>query len=106
MSTFQDYELTKLRNLQNHRKVLQEVKSLIRNIDPNSRFIFFGSVLKGEYNASSDIDLIIIPSDMKFRDEITIAIWQKVEAPIELHVITVEQFEGWYLKFIDEYEEL
>ncbi len=103
---YPDYELNKLESLRNHRKILEEVKSLVRDIDPKSKLMFFGSVLKGAYNASSDIDLIIIPSEMKFKDQITIAIWQQVDAPIELHIITDEQFENWYLKFIDRYEEL
>ena len=106
MSIPQDYELTRLYKLRNYQEVLKEVKSLIKSIDPEARIIFFGSVLRGNYNASSDIDLIVIPSDMAFKDRIIVAVWKSLDAPIELHIITPDQFEEWYLRFIDMYKEL
>lgn len=106
MNTYQDYEVKRLERLRNFREVLTCTKNVVREIDPLSRIIFFGSVHRGDYNAGSDIDLIIIPSEMRFKDRITIAIWKHVDAPVELHIITKEQFEGWYLRFIDDYEEL
>lgn len=106
MSTFPDYDLTRLERLNNFKEVLKKVKNLIKEIDPNSRIVFFGSVLRGDYNACSDIDLIVIPSDMALKDKITIAVWKLIDAPVELHIITEEQFQKWYLRFIDEYEEL
>ncbi len=47
MNNSQEYEVVRLTKLRNHRKVLDEVKALIRRIDPESRIIFFGSVLRG-----------------------------------------------------------
>ena len=106
MKNSQEYEVLRLTKLRSHRKVLDEVKALIRRIDPESRIIFFGSVLKGNYNAWSDIDLIAIPSDLSLEDKITVAFWQEIDAPIELHIISNAQFEDWYLRFIDSYEEI
>ena len=106
MSTYQDYEIQRLEYLKNFRQVLEKAKTLILNIDPESRIIFFGSVLSGDFNACSDIDLLVIPSDFNLKDKITIAIWKNIDAPLELHVVTKEQFEEWYLRFIDTYEEL
>ena len=81
MKNSQEYEVLRLTKLRSHRKVLDEVKALIRRIDPESRIIFFGSVLKGNYKAWSDIDLIAIPSNLSLKDKITVAVWQKIDAP-------------------------
>jgi hypothetical protein len=106
MSISQDYELTRLSKLRNYQEVLKQLKILVRGIDPEARIIFFGSVLRGDYTASSDIDIIVIPSDMAFKDKITLAVWRSLDAPVELHIITKEQFEEWYLRFIDMYKEI
>lgn len=106
MSISQDYELTRLSKLRNYQEVLKQLKILVRGIDLEARIIFFGSVLRGDYTASSDIDIIVIPSDMAFKDKITLAVWRSLDAPVELHIITKEQFEEWYLRFIDMYKEI
>ncbi|MFG1503172.1 MAG: nucleotidyltransferase domain-containing protein [Cuniculiplasma divulgatum] len=106
MSISQDYELTRLSKLRNYQEVLKQLKILVRGIDPEARIIFFGSVLRGDYTASSDIDIIVIPSDMAFKDKITLAVWRSLDAPVELHIITKEQFDEWYLRFIDMYKEI
>ena len=106
MSISQDYELTRLDKLRNYQAVLDELKTLVKGIDPKARIIFFGSVLRGDYSASSDIDIIVIPSAMAFKDRITLAVWRSIDAPIELHIITKELFEEWYLRFIDLYKEI
>lgn len=106
MSISQDYELTRLSKLRNYQEVLKQLKILVRGIDPEARIIFFGSVLRGDYAASSDIDIIVIPSVMAFKDKITLAVWRSLDAPVELHIITKEQFEEWYLRFIDMYKEI
>ena len=106
MNIFRDYELTRLDKLRNYQAVLKEVKSLVKNTDPEARIIFFGSVLRGDYSASSDIDIIVNPSDMAFKDRIILAVWKSIDAPIELHIITLEQFEKWYLHFVDTNREI
>ncbi len=106
MSDYQDYEILRLHKLRNFRDVLHQAKTIIRKIDPGSRIIFFGSVLRGDYNACSDIDLIVIPSDSSLKDKITVAVWKEIDAPLELHIISSTQFEDWYLRFIDNYEEI
>ncbi len=106
MSISQDYELTRLSKLRNYQEVLKQLKILVRGIDPEARIIFFGSVLRGDYTASSDIDIIVIPSVMAFKDKITLAVWRSLDAPVELHIITKEQFDEWYLRFIDMYKEI
>lgn len=106
MSISQDYELTRLSKLRNYQEVLKQLKILVREIDPEARIIFFGSVLRGDYTASSDIDIIVIPSVMAFKDKITLAVWRSLDAPVQLHIITKEQFEEWYLRFIDMYKEI
>ena len=75
MNVSQDYELTRLDKLRNYQAVLTEVKSLVNEIDPKVKVIFFASVLREDYSESSDIDIIVIPSDMTCKDRITLAVW-------------------------------
>jgi len=53
--------------------------------------------------------LIILPKikDNFERAEIAAKIYKKlgIEDPIELHVISEEEYKNWYSKFIDKYEE-
>ncbi|HLH85494.1 MAG TPA: nucleotidyltransferase domain-containing protein [Thermoplasmataceae archaeon] len=106
MNIYQDYETHKLESLRNHRKILEKVKSIVKSLDPEARLIFFGSVLRGNFDASSDIDLIIIPSSISLKDKIKVTVLMQVDAPLEIHVITKEIFENWYLRFLDVFEDL
>ncbi len=79
MNVSQDYELTRLDKLRNYQAVLTEVKSLVNEIDPKVKVIFFASVLREDYSESSDIDIIVIPSNMKLKDRITLAVWKSID---------------------------
>lgn len=79
MNVSQDYELTRLDKLRNYQAVLTEVKSLVNEIDPKVKVIFFASVLREDYSESSDIDIIVIPSDMTCKDRITLAVWKSID---------------------------
>ncbi|EOD42638.1 Uncharacterized protein Nst1_369 [Candidatus Nanobsidianus stetteri] len=72
--------------------------------------ILFGSIVRGNYRIDSDIDvLIILPNinDNFERAEIAAKIYKKLgmEDPIELHIISEEEYKNWYSKFIDKYGE-
>jgi len=101
----------RIKILKNAREYVKRIKEIcVNEIDKNCRVILFGSVVKGNYRIDSDIDvLIILPKikDIFERAEIAAKIYKKlgIEDPIELHIISEEEYKNWYSKFIDKYEE-
>ena len=86
--------------LRNYLEVAKRVKGVVHSIDPNARVYVFGSVVRGDYTASSDIDLLVVTSNSKLKYDIMVAVYKEVDAPVELHVTTPEVFERWYKKFV------
>ena len=99
-------EAERLNYLKNHDEVAQSVKKICILHDVRARVILFGSTLRGDWNIDSDIDLIIILSDLKAKDRIVVDIYRTIDAPVELHFATEDIFEKWYLRFIDVYREI
>jgi len=86
--------------LRNHLEVARRVKGIVRSIDPDARVYVFGSVVRGDYTASSDIDLLVVTSNAKLKYDVMVAVYREIEAPVELHVTTPEVFEEWYRRFV------
>jgi len=108
---FRDKWNKRLEVLINAREYVKKIKEIcIKEINKNCRVILFGSIVKGSYRIDSDVDVIVILPKIENeieRAEIASKIYKKlgIEDPIELHVISKEEFENWYSKFIDVYEE-
>ena len=101
-----EYARERFGTLKNSKNVVLEVRDIIRKFDKSARIFHFGSTLRGDWNAYSDIDILVILNDQSVRDSITVEVFQQLNAPVELHFCTGEQFRSWYMKFIDAYEEL
>ncbi|BFH74825.1 nucleotidyltransferase domain-containing protein [Sulfurisphaera javensis] len=92
------------------REYVKKIKDIcVKEIDPECRVILFGSVARGNFRIDSDVDVLVIT---KVRDEIDRArVSQKlhdaigVREPFEIHIVTKEEYENWYKRFIDVYEE-
>ena len=89
----------------------EKVKEVVRRRDPNARIIVFGSVVRGDVRPDSDIDLLIITDlaekldeRIKLRMEIMRILGEG--SPFEIHIITAEEYENWYRRFIDQTLEL
>ena len=92
-------------------KYAEKVKEIVKQRDPNARMMLFGSAVKGELRPDSDIDLLIITDiaekldeRIKLRMEIVKILGEG--SPFEIHIITKEEYENWYGKFIDRSLEL
>jgi len=85
--------------------VLEEVKRIIRGLDPEARVYVFGSYARGNQRPDSDVDVLVV-TKLAASEEGRIAVRRALTSllspytPIELHVATPEQFR-WYLQFID-----
>ncbi|MCF8884328.1 MAG: nucleotidyltransferase domain-containing protein [Nitrososphaerota archaeon] len=92
----------RIEQLKNYDVVAREVKNIVQKILGEVDVYVFGSVVEGKITASSDIDILIIVDDVS-REEayrIKTMIYQSIDAPIELHVISSSEFENWYKKFV------
>lgn len=82
----------------------RKVKELVQRCIPNPAIYIFGSAIRGKYTAGSDIDiLVVVPSkqDREMLDKLKAEIILEIDAPMEIHIATREEFEKWYRKFID-----
>lgn len=94
--------------LRNYKVIVREVKEIIKEIDPEVQVYVFGSVVKGEYTTVSDIDVLVVTKKIDMKYDIMVNVYKRIDAPIELHVTSPEQFKRWYKKFLKpgEIEEL
>jgi len=55
--------------------ILQLIKTTVENTDPGAKVVLFGSYARGDYNAESDIDLLILLDKEKitYEDETRIS---------------------------------
>ncbi|QXJ29173.1 hypothetical protein J5U23_02042 [Saccharolobus shibatae B12] len=89
---------------------LDRIKEVVRNIDPNTKIILFGSYVRGNFRPDSDIDVLIITNvsnefdRLKIYHEVNKAIGNP--NPFEIHVINKEEYISWYSKFLDVYKEV
>ena len=85
----------------------RKVKEIVLNIIREARVYIFGSVVRGKYTASSDIDILVVTPEKLGNEKIAslkAAIYTQIDAPIEIHVASEEEYRKWYRKFISEKE--
>jgi len=64
-----------LEYLKNYRVVAERVKEIMRLLDPSAKIYVFGSVVRGLYTASSDVDILIITEKMNLKYDIMVAVY-------------------------------
>jgi predicted nucleotidyltransferase len=104
LSTFKKY-------YENVNHYANKIKALVRKYDPSARVILFGSYVRGNMRPDSDIDVLLITrlaSDAKERVRLRIEIKRTIGdlTPFEIHIVTEEEYENWYKKFIDQHIEI
>ncbi|ABL78856.1 nucleotidyltransferase domain-containing protein [Thermofilum pendens] len=82
----------------------------VEEVDRDCRVILFGSAARGDYRVDSDVDVLVVTEkavDALSRAEVAAKIYERLgfRDPVELHVATPREFEEWYKRFIDVYEE-
>ena len=97
-----------LRHLSNYRAVAGRIRDIVKSYWGDARVYVFGSAVEGRYTAASDIDILIVVDGVS-RDEadrVKASIYECIDAPIELHIASRDEFENWYRRFIDVLEEV
>jgi len=82
-----------LNYLKNYMEVAQEVKGILKAIDPQVKVYVFGSAVKGKFTAASDIDILAVTEAIERKKEMIVEVYKKIKAPVDLHVISPNKFE-------------
>ncbi len=90
-----------LEALRRYREIAKRVKGIVSAYDGEARVYVFGSVVRGTYTGASDIDILVVTRRAELKYEIMVRVYRELgDAPVELHVVTPEQYERWYKRFI------
>ncbi len=100
-------EILKMRAeiIEKWREYVAKLAATVKNVLPDSRIYVFGSVVKGEATAGSDIDVLIVSKSVPKSGLERAALKVKIEEsaalppyhPFELHIVDEEEAE-WYFK--------
>ena len=91
--------------LENWVETARRVKRVVERFYPGARVLVFGSVVRGRFNAMSDLDVLVIRDDGgRERDGLVrAAVLEELPlCPVELHFATREEFERWYRRFVED----
>ncbi len=61
-------------------------------------------MVRGRYIAESDIDIMVVTTNIGRKYEVMAKVYRTIDAPIELHIVTPELYNIWYRRFISENE--
>ena len=95
--------------LYHYRDYARIIKKKVLSYFPDARVIVFGSVIDGNVTANSDIDILIVIDERDYAKEAEVRseiIKDMFDVPFELHFASRDQFEKWYKRFIERYEEI
>ena len=87
------------------------IKKTVLKHDKNAKVILFGSVVKGVIRPDSDIDVLIVTDlaqdtvkRIKLKTEVMKILGD--DTPFEVHIVTADEYENWFRKFLDRYVEI
>ncbi len=90
-----------LEALRDYRSIARRVKKIVLEYDPGARVYVFGSVVEGRYTGASDIDILVVTEMIDRKYDIMARVYYELgDYPLELHVVTPEQYKRWYKRFI------
>ena len=98
----------RLEQLKNYKRVANEVKEIAQKHFGKADVYVFGSVIEGKPTALSDIDILIVTNETSLEEiyKFKTIIHESVDAPVELHIVSSNEFENWYKRFIDKLEKV
>lgn len=91
---------------------VRKIKDLAKDVfgDRLLSVYVFGSVVEGKEKPMSDVDVAIVLSENAEEEE-RMKLYRKVREhfglhPFEIHVLTSEEWEGWYRRFVKSFVEI
>lgn len=64
--------------MRNYREVAKKVGSIVERFDPEARVYVFGSVVRGNYTAASDIDILVVTTKINLKYELMVAVYRGI----------------------------
>jgi hypothetical protein len=97
-----------LHYLRNYKNVAKKVKRIFEKRLNKVDVYVFGSLIEGKPTALSDIDMLIIADNISRQEiyELKTEAIKAIAAPMQLHVISTEEFQKWYKRFINKLEKI
>ncbi|MEM2122637.1 MAG: nucleotidyltransferase domain-containing protein [Candidatus Bathyarchaeia archaeon] len=92
--------MTVQRESKGYLAVAERVKAIVHGIDPSARVYLFGSTVRGEATAMSDIDILVVTEMVRRKYDIMVKVYKALKGPLELHIVDKAMFDGWYRRFI------
>lgn len=88
-----------------------KIKEICVSADSTCRTMLFGSYVRGKMRPDSDIDVLLVTElarDPWMRAKLYKKIFEDLglEHIFQVHIVTSEEYEKWYKKFIDIYVEV
>jgi predicted nucleotidyltransferase len=95
-------------HIKKYKEVGKKIKDFVLSIYPESKIYIFGSIIEGKATLASDIDILIVVNKISKEERYKLKAWiyMMIKAPIELHVISEEEYNKWYKRFITKMEEI
>jgi hypothetical protein len=92
---------------QNYLSYVKKIKRVANDVLGEVKIFVFGSLIRGEAEPGSDIDILIISPKLKNflkKSKIRTKILEEIGSisPFEIHLITPEEYQNWYKNFIKE----
>jgi len=82
----------------------KKIKNVAQRFLPHPKVYLFGSYVKGTMQPNSDIDVLVIDKDVDHDKRIEVMAEVSKEFkwihPFEVHVISQQEYDGWYKNFI------
>ena len=86
--------LERRRLLENWRRLVAKAARVVKQLYPEAQIYLTGSVVRGDYIAASDVDLVIVldhEPTMREAAEVIARVWEALDLPpshpLELHVV-------------------
>ena len=103
------YSITRRKYIDHAWDYLAKIKEVCRRLDSSCEVLVFGSFVKGNMRPDSDVDVLVITRLAESplgRGRVFRAIVEELglESPFELHIVTRDEYEKLYKKFLDVYE--
>ncbi|UXD21201.1 DNA polymerase subunit beta [Ignicoccus pacificus DSM 13166] len=94
------------KELMQWKEYLPAVVKAIKEVLPNSRVYLVGSIARGDYDITSDVDvLVVIENEPSFEERVKIKtkIWEKMDElgvpwtlPVEVHLVGPERARAYF----------
>ena len=99
-----------LEYLSKYREVAKRVKEVVKTDYKDAKVYVFGSTIKGRFTAASDIDILIVCDEINKdgAEHLKVKVLRSLgySVPLQIHLATTRELKEWYLKFVEEIEEV